>query len=533
MQHKQALPIIFAMTAIGAPALAQWSNDPAANLPIADNPGEQTQDKIVPTADGGFYVSWFDNQFGGYDVRLQRVDAQGNEQWTHNGILIADRSFSSTTDYDLDIDTAGNALITFRDDRFTGVQITANRIAPDGTLLWGASGVQLTSTAESVANPKIAGTTDGNIVVAWIQGSTTKLMKLDPDGSPIWTLVSLATAGSSYSASDMDASDNGGVIISLVRGFIGATYWAQKFDVDGNQLWNGGSPLQIFSSALQIANFPQIEPDGSGGAVFGWYGSSPLQCYAQRVNAAGSLLFPANGVSASTNATQLRVSPSVSFNADTGETFLFYSELNSTQSMSGVYGQKFDAAGNRMWGANGKALQAINANSRIFVNNVAFEDGAIVAWIDSVAFGQDQLIASRVDADGNFVWTPSIVTLCSINSSKGRVVMQRSVDNFAVVGFADNRADANNIYLQHVLFDGSLEMPPATCPADLVNNATLLPPPDGVVDGADLAFLIGEWGRNPGSPADFVTNKTFHPPPDGIVDGADLAVLIGAWGPCE
>jgi len=74
---------------------------------------------------------------------------------------------------------------------------------------------------------------------------------------------------------------------------------------------------------------------------------------------------------------------------------------------------------------------------------------------------------------------------------------------------------------------------PLVCCGDTVTNATLQPPPDGIVDGADLAFLIGAWGANPGSPADIVTNATLLPPPDGIVDGADLAVLLGAWGPCE
>lgn len=71
------------------------------------------------------------------------------------------------------------------------------------------------------------------------------------------------------------------------------------------------------------------------------------------------------------------------------------------------------------------------------------------------------------------------------------------------------------------------------CPADFVTNATFQPPGDGQVDGADLAYLLGDWGINPGSLADIVTNATFQPPPDGVVDGADLAVLLGAWGPCE
>ena len=101
---------------LAAAAHAQFSDDPAANLSVADRTNEQVQPKIVPTADGGCYISWFDNAAGGYDVYLQRLDANGVEQWAHNGVLVADRGFSSTQDYGLAVDTAGNALLAFRDD---------------------------------------------------------------------------------------------------------------------------------------------------------------------------------------------------------------------------------------------------------------------------------------------------------------------------------------------------------------------------------------------------------------------------------
>lgn len=81
--------------------------------------------------------------------------------------------------------------------------------------------------------------------------------------------------------------------------------------------------------------------------------------------------------------------------------------------------------------------------------------------------------------------------------------------------------------------DGVLDLCPTGCLGDIVSNTTFMPPPDGVVDGADLGFLLTEWGRNPGSLADLVTNATFMPPPDGVVDGADLAAMLGAWGACE
>jgi len=70
------------------------------------------------------------------------------------------------------------------------------------------------------------------------------------------------------------------------------------------------------------------------------------------------------------------------------------------------------------------------------------------------------------------------------------------------------------------------------CIGDLVDNDTLLPPPDGIVSGADLAYLLGEWGLNHGSLADIVGND-LTPPPDSFVNGSDLAVLLGAWGSCN
>ena len=53
-----------------------------------------------------------------------------------------------------------------------------------------------------------------------------------------------------------------------------------------------------------------------------------------------------------------------------------------------------------------------------------------------------------------------------------------------------------------------------SCPGD-VNG-------DGLVDGADLAAVLGSWGLSGASTADCDQ--------DGFVDGSDLAILLGDWG---
>ena len=60
---------------------AQWSDDPAINNAICDLSGEQAIPKVVTSSTGDTYIGWFSNDSGNYDVRLQRLDSQGNELW--------------------------------------------------------------------------------------------------------------------------------------------------------------------------------------------------------------------------------------------------------------------------------------------------------------------------------------------------------------------------------------------------------------------------------------------------------------------
>lgn len=109
----------------------------------------------------------------------------------------------------------------------------------------------------------------------------------------------------------------------------------------------------------------------------------------------------------------------------------------------------------------------------------------------------------------------------------------------AVVGDLQNDGDIDVVNIRNwneaptEVWENMLNPGPTLCAADTVNSNTFNPPGDGVVDGADLAYLLGEWGNNPGSPADTVNTDTFNPPPDGKVDGADLAYLLGQWGNCQ
>ncbi len=283
-------------------AWAQWSSDPSKNLALSDIPGaDQVQPKVLPLPNDSWYVSWFNNNPNdpppnGYDVYYQMLNPNGYEQFPHDGVQVAKLTLSSTEDYGLAIDASGNALLAFQDDRKDpdNPQITAAKMSPSGQPLWGASGISLTFDSGFHASPKITATSDGNIVVGWTTDSAVILQKLDPNGHPLWVGrtafeygVTIQEPGFNYSLADLHASDNGSVIVSWVRnkGFGSNNYlYANKISASGQLMWGAGHVKVFDGGSLQFGEFPYFTPDGSGGAVFSWYSSSPtLQVYAQHI----------------------------------------------------------------------------------------------------------------------------------------------------------------------------------------------------------------------------------------------------------
>lgn len=466
MKSARTAAISLAVVVLSLPAAAQWSKDAAVNTQISDGAGSEVQPKLVGT-DGGSYLSFYDSDPGGspafgYDVKLQRLDPIGRPVWVDGGVLVADRGYSSTQDYGLDAGPGGDAWLAFRDDRFSGDQITAARVAPDGSLVWGEFGVQLTSTSSFVAAPKIAALESGGCVVAWSEGSTVALQRLDDDGVPQWgTGLAVPTpSGTSLSLSDLRASGGDTVIFSFISqsgGFFGPRHLrAQKLSIDGVPLWTGSGVNVFNTGSLQIGNFPEFMTDGSGGALFSWYSTSPLQCFAQRVLSDGTQVFgvPGTGAPVSDNAAQIRVNPSAAFDPTTGDSYVFWVEQSLFQSMDGIAGQRFDSAGNRQWGVHGIEYLPVGNQDLGQVRTVAGQGEATVLWKGGPGFGQDEVFGLRVDASG--LGQHAIATLASTPSSKDDLTAIRGAFGDAQVAWDGDELGDSDVIAQNLLPSGNL-----------------------------------------------------------------------------
>lgn len=474
MNHplRASLYVLVLMLIVASTTWAQWSSDPNKNLVLSDVSGaDQVQPKLAVLPDSSWYVSWFNNNPNdpppqGYDTYLQRLNRNGFEQLPHNGVPVAILSNSSTEDYGLDIDSGGNALLAFLDTREApNQQVTAAKVNRAGQPLWGAHGVQLTAGNPDAHAPKIAATTDGGIVVAWTSGSSIFLQKLNSQGKTLWPWTSVTDHGiglgelnANYAVCDLHASDNGSVIVSFSRdhGFRTDRHlYANKISAAGKLLWGKGHVKVWDGGSLQLGNYPPFLSDAHGGAVFAWYSSSPiLQSYVQHIRANGTEAFPHNGVPASTNLAQIRVSPAASYRPATQDIFLFWTEEDSLQSVSGIYGQRFDSSGARKWGDSGLEIVPLGNNAEILVKTVQIGDGALAFWIDQANDQTGTIQAIRLGKQGNTVCPQFPIS--SVVAPKGGPWAAIAPSGLTAVAFQDYRTGNSDIYIQNINPDCSL-----------------------------------------------------------------------------
>jgi len=131
-------------------------------------------------------------------------------------------------------------------------------------------------------------------------------------------------------------------------------------------------------------------------------------------------------------------------------TFLLI-QRNANALGTGVSAWKFDKKLNLNWGPK----ELTSGTPGLGYDFEVLPDGSngfIMSWVRE---GND-IMATRVDSAGNFVWTPSHKPICDYSSSQDRPDLLLK-DNFLYCVWSDNRPPANNadIYMQKLDLQGN------------------------------------------------------------------------------
>jgi hypothetical protein len=453
-------------------SFSQWSTDPNTNLMICDVTGEQVLPKISLTSDGGCYIAWFDTRTGNYNVYLQRLDPSGNKMFAQDGLLISDHPSNTwIVDWDMMTDNSDNAVIAFSDIRAGGdFKVYAYLISPAGSFLWGADGVSLSSAVDMQPNPRITQTTEGYYIIAWPTLSTPSkiaVQKLDAAGNKLYgndPMYIESGTNEQYTYPIPIPGANGSYIIGFegtTGSFPGLTVhlYAQKYSSAGTPQW-GSSPVTVCNAGgFPFYELTNIIPDGNYGVVFVWYDdrdfNNNYSTFVQRVDSSGSVLFTANGVEASSLASNQHLNCDVVIDPSTYEVYAFWIEQDNLQTTAGISGQKLSATGTKLWGNNGMTFKAIDSNTDLHMSAL-FEGGnEYVYYLEYIGATQNNLAkAFSVDGNGNFNWAGNIVTFSSVVSPKSRLVSDVYSSGASVLAWSDGKQDAGGIYAQNIQANG-------------------------------------------------------------------------------
>lgn len=463
-----------------------WSNDAGNSLIIAEV--SVTEQKITPSADNCFYITWQKSEFWGYSLYMQKVDINGNILWpvdspSIEGVLVYARKVKQSTDYSVTIDKENNVyvgidsgFISSTGEPTIGGKAVACKVSPDGELLFGAAGITI-SDADDIISPPVLATTasDGNISFGWGISNLTgypdiiETVKTDTQGDIIWrSKTGPLPAGDYLTINSLQPSNEGSVVFSYLytsptdagRSFTRDLKAKKLSGDDGSSLWDMTDDGSVYiythyGNAKGITNgvSPAVLPDNLGGFYFATPGfeeeNNNQIIYLQRINADGLLKYTQNGVKVTNENTNSQSEPVLSLDYEAQGLYILYRVSVShgipAQLYTAVVAQYFDQEGNKQWGVNGITLDDYTTPEGIYSDPIAmlaYDGSAMAVWMPPVAATQTYnapIRTSLIDSRGEYIWDTGYVDVkTSATQALYAAGTVNTDDTFSVISWIDN-----------------------------------------------------------------------------------------------
>jgi len=259
--------------------------------------GSGSEPRVLADSSGGAIAVWPDNRASGgrWDIYAQRISPEGEILWQEGGIPVCAPQHSQTTPQIVS-DGSDGAIVAWLGPRFDYPQACVQRLSPDGELLWEEEGIQLGVLPITDPFPHIAITPDNNggAIVVWYR----QAQRVNSEGELQWAEPTNLCI---HMYSITDDGSGGAIIAGDSPKEYGHSPRAQRINSDGEPMWGEGG-VQLFTGPQ--ADFPgfmySVVSNSSGGAILvantGKYVMYWDTLYAQRIDSLGKVLWGDKGV---------------------------------------------------------------------------------------------------------------------------------------------------------------------------------------------------------------------------------------------
>lgn len=322
--------------------------------------------RFAVTSDGlgGVIIIWY---YRPDHLTIQRIDSEGQFLWGEDGIEIPltrplPRAPRGERSLDAAVTEKGNVILVWEEE---DGRIFAQVISPQGEALW-----QEEVRVGMGRWPEVTPDRLGGAIIAWKQPHQQQddhprrwqviAQRIDPQGNLLWQEEGIPVFG--FTTKRWLAAWHRVGILNLINSRPGETIvslailrdrytglYAQKIDYKGNVLWQEGG-LRISAGRIDHSS---IAGDNFGGAILMWarqVSRDGRLLQAQRLDSAGKPLWPERGAAVTT-------APGGRFSvAPDGEGGVFVAWVAHEYGPLLSYVQRISAEGEPMWGDEGIML---------------------------------------------------------------------------------------------------------------------------------------------------------------------------------
>ncbi|KAA3619904.1 MAG: hypothetical protein DWQ05_04045 [Calditrichaeota bacterium] len=465
-------------------SLAQTIN----NVPVQTKTGEQTVPQSVAVGADAFIV-WIDSGVGGDKIEFMKLTSIGMPDSSTKGELGVPSA--RIRHFDLASESDESFFIAW--DSFQGNQYAVNitKIDKNGLFLWDAP-VQFTENALNFRMPYITPDFADGVYVVWQQSA--QASGDNPDDIDLYGQHLDANGDKKWGSKNLIINKKGKQILGEIVASQQALVVAWE-DVDSRDVRLGAYDV---NSGAALAGEDGIAP-GSGVSLYnpkliqvkasatdvrdavivvweeaGIFGTNK-NIYAQEIDLQGNSQWSSGGEPVSITSSDPRL-PQI-FSDEQRGVIVVWQEHALT--LRGIYAQRLDRNGDRLWGGSGVKLVGASGYNAPFKVVHDKSQGVYLTWADAGS-GDFDIWAHYLNKDQKMIW-----------GNTGKFISQHSNDQtqpFAVsfgdellVTWQDDRAGNNDIYAQTILKSG-----------ELVNLAPVIysqPVVDGVA-GNNYAYQI-------------------------------------------
>lgn len=376
----------------------------SAGVAVTEHGAEQSDPAAVPTTNG-WIVAWIDYRdeprggglsgYGG-DIWAQRLDMQGNGHWNDQGVpgVRVDASTVQTFPGSLRLipDNAGGAWITWLATAIYSPALCVQHVTYQGTVDWPSP---ILISDQCGGEYDVISDGAGGIILAWSER---------------------------VSSSDHDL-------------------YATRIQSSGSRPW--GEFVVVAAIPPLYEREPRLCEDGSGGAYVAWTShianTQDYDIYAQRLNAAGGLLWQANGecvCSLSGYRSNLSLASSRSGSVTDG-CLMVWEDNRDNYYNAAFFAQKLNPAGSSRWEDNGTLFcDSAMSGSRVSIGSDG-AGGLVGAWEDYSQTSEDDwgadISAARLNSEGEAAWPMEHVPVLIAPRIQSLPIIIPQADGYVVV----------------------------------------------------------------------------------------------------